>query len=128
MKTMERLRRWARGLKRDVVALWLAAGDPRVPLAAKLVAAVTAAYALSPIDLIPDFIPVLGLLDDLILVPAGIWLALRLIPESVMSDLRRVAGERIARAPASWTGAAVIVALWIATVLLLGRWLWSRIA
>ena len=68
------------------------------------------------------------MVDDLILVPAGIWLALRLIPESVMSDLRRAAGERIARAPASWTGAAVIVALWIATVLLLGRWLWSRIA
>ena len=122
---MDRLRHWARGLKRDVVALWLAAGDARVPFAAKLVAAVTAAYALSPIDLIPDFIPVLGLVDDLILVPAGIWLALRLIPAPVMDDLRRAAGERIARAPKSWTGAIVIVALWIAAALLLGRWLWG---
>ena len=66
-----RLRQWARELKRDVVALWLATGDPRVPFVAKLVAAATAAYALSPIDLIPDFIPVLGLLDDLMLLPAG---------------------------------------------------------
>ena len=121
MAIMDRLRQWARELKRDVVALWLATRDPRVPFVAKLVAAATAAYALSPIDLIPDFIPVLGLLDDLILLPAGIWLALRLIPPDVMTDLRRAAGERIARAPASWTGAAVIVLLWMAVAVWAGR-------
>lgn len=126
MVLIDRLRGWARTLKRDVVALWLATGDPRVPFLAKAVAAVTAAYALSPIDLIPDFIPVLGLLDDLILVPSGIWLALRLIPPPVMDDLRRAAGERIARAPASWTGAVVIVALWLAAAIFAGRWLWGR--
>lgn len=127
MDRIDRLRQWARGLKRDVVALWLAAGDPRVPFLAKLVATATAAYALSPIDLIPDFIPVLGLLDDLILLPAGIWLALRLIPPEVMTDLRRIAGERIARAPSSWTGAAVVVLLWIAAAVVTGRWLWSAL-
>lgn len=128
MSAMDSLRAWARALKRDVVALWLAAGDPRVPFLAKAVAAATAAYALSPIDLIPDFIPVLGLLDDLILVPGGIWLALRLIPPRVMDDLRRAAGERIARAPASWTGAVVIVALWLLAAVFAGRWLWERVA
>lgn len=127
MTRVDGLRQWARGLKRDVVALWLASGDPRVPFVAKLVAAATAAYALSPIDLIPDFIPVLGLLDDLILLPAGIWLALRLIPPDVMTDLRRIAGERIARAPSSWTGAAVIVFLWIAAAVVTGRWLWGAL-
>ena len=85
---LEPLKRWARALKRDVIALWLAARDPRVPLAAKLVAGAVAAYALSPIDLIPDFIPVLGYLDDLLIVPAGIWLALRLIPAELMAELR----------------------------------------
>ena len=127
MTTVDRLRQWARELKRDVVALWLATGDPRVPFAAKLVAAITAAYALSPIDLIPDFIPVLGLLDDLILLPAGIWLALRLIPPDVMTDLRRAAGERLARAPSSWTGGVVIVLLWMAVAVWAGRWLLDEI-
>ena len=72
---LDRLKNWARQLKRDVVALWIAARDPRTPWLAKLVAAAVAGYALSPIDLIPDFIPVLGYLDDLLIVPAGIALA-----------------------------------------------------
>ena len=93
-EAVERLKGWARALKRDVVALWLAARDPRTPLAAKLVAGAVAAYALSPIDLIPDFIPVLGYLDDLLLVPAGIWLAVRLIPEELLAELRAVAAAR----------------------------------
>ena len=75
-------------MKRDAVALALAAQDPRVPLKAKLVAVAVAAYALSPIDLIPDFIPVLGYLDDLVIVPAGILLAVRLIPPELMAEFR----------------------------------------
>jgi uncharacterized membrane protein YkvA (DUF1232 family) len=90
---MERLKAWARALKRDVVALWLAARDPRTPLAAKLLAGVVAAYALSPIDLIPDFIPVLGYLDDLLLVPAGIWLVVRLIPAELLAEFRAAAAR-----------------------------------
>ena len=78
--TMERLKVWARNLKRDMIALWLAARDPRVPWYVKALSAAVAAYALFPIDLIPDFIPILGYLDDLLIVPFGIWAAVKLSP------------------------------------------------
>jgi uncharacterized membrane protein YkvA (DUF1232 family) len=120
---IERLKRWARNLKRDVVALWLAARDARTPLAAKVVAGLVAAYALSPIDLIPDFIPVIGYLDDLLIVPAGIWLALRLIPPDLMAELRAAAEAR--ERPRSLAGAAFVVVLWLGAVALFG-WLWLR--
>lgn len=103
---------WARDIKRDILALWFAARDKRTPLAAKLIAGAVAAYALSPIDLIPDFIPVLGYLDDLILVPLGIAVAVRLIPAPLMTDFRRLASSRAAR-PRSLFAAAAIVALWV---------------
>ena len=90
---IERLKDWARAIRRDVIALWLAVRDPRVPWYAKAVAAAVAAYALSPIDLIPDFIPVLGYLDDLLIVPLGIMAAVRLIPTPVMSELREKAAH-----------------------------------
>ena len=111
----ERWRAWARSLFRDVMALWLAARDPRVPLAARALAALVAAYALSPIDLIPDFIPVLGLLDDLVLLPCGLWLVLRLIPPATMADLRARAAQ-ISR-HRSRAGAASILMLWLAAAL-----------
>ncbi|MBO9669461.1 MAG: DUF1232 domain-containing protein [Sphingobium sp.] len=104
------LREWARTLKREVVALRLAARDPRVPLAAKILAGFVAAYALSPIDLIPDFIPVLGYLDDLLIVPLGIWLALRMIPSDLMAEFRAAATDR-ARPTSYWAASAVVV-LW----------------
>lgn len=107
-----RLGAWARALKRDVVALHLAARDPRTPLAARIVAVVVLAYALSPLDLIPDFIPVLGQLDDVILVPLGIWLVVRMIPREVFADARARAQDAD-RPPASLTGAVAILALWI---------------
>ena len=107
-----RLRHWARLLKRETTLLWLAARDPRTPLSAKLVAGFVAAYALSPIDLIPDFIPVLGLLDDLLLVPAGIWLALRLIPGELRDDLRALAEVTPWPGPAR-SAVAVMIAIWI---------------
>jgi len=118
---VERLKAWARGLKRDVVALWLAARDPRTPLGAKLLAGLVAAYALSPIDLIPDFIPVLGYLDDLLLVPAGIWLAVRLIPAELLAEFRAAAEAR--ERPRSLAGAAVVAAVWLALAGL-AVWLW----
>lgn len=110
-----RLRDWARCLKRDVVALWLAARDRRVPLLPKLLAGAVAAYALSPIDLIPDFIPIVGYLDDLLIVPAGIWLAVGLIPAPLLAELRASAEARSAR-PTSRAAAAVIVLIWIAAL------------
>jgi uncharacterized membrane protein YkvA (DUF1232 family) len=112
---MARVKARARQIKTDVVAISLAAGDPRVPWHAKLLAAGVAAYALSPIDLIPDFIPVLGYLDDVILVPLGILLVVRLIPPGVMAELRAEALARSER-PTSKVGAAVIVAIWIAAL------------
>ncbi|MDE2595732.1 MAG: DUF1232 domain-containing protein [Sphingomonadales bacterium] len=118
------IRRWAAALKRDVGVLWLAARDPEVPLAAKLLAGAVAAYALSPIDLIPDFIPVLGYLDDLLIVPLGVWAALRLIPPVTVDRLRTEAAAR-GRAPRSRIGAAVIVLLWLAALWLGWRW-WTR--
>ena len=114
---IDALKAWVRSIKRDIVALWLAARDPRVPWYAKVVAAAVAAYALSPIDLIPDFIPVVGYLDDLIIVPLGILLAVRLIPPDLMGELRLAA---IARSrPTSRAGSALIVALWVMSAALL---------
>jgi uncharacterized membrane protein YkvA (DUF1232 family) len=107
------LRNWARGIKRDVVALWIAARDPRVPWYAKMAAGAVAAYALSPIDLIPDFIPVLGYLDDIIIVPLGILLAVRLIPTALMDEFRQEAIRRESR-PKSYFGMVAIAVIWLA--------------
>jgi uncharacterized membrane protein YkvA (DUF1232 family) len=114
------LRDWARKLKRDVIALWLAARDPRVPRHAKLLAGALAAYALSPIDLIPDFIPLLGYLDDLLIVPAGIWLVVKLIPAPLMTELRERASRQMR--PTSYAGLAFIALVWIALAAL-AAWL-----
>lgn len=108
---------WARDLKRDVVALWIASRDRRTPFAAKLVAGTVAAYALSPIDLIPDVIPVLGQLDDLLIVPLGIMLALRLIPPSLIQEFRVAALSR--SRPRSSIAAATVIGIWILGAVLL---------
>ena len=116
-----RLRAWASSIRRDVYALYLAGRDPRVPGYAKLVAVCVAGYALSPIDLIPDFIPVLGLLDDLIIVPLGIWFAVRMIPEEVFAELR-VAAEQVA-GRSSIAAAVVIAFIWLLAMVLTGCWI-----
>jgi uncharacterized membrane protein YkvA (DUF1232 family) len=111
-----RLRRWAGALQRDVLALWFAYRDPRTPRIAKLLAMLIVGYALSPIDLIPDFVPVLGYLDELLLLPGAIYLAVRLVPEPVMRDSRaRAAAWVDARnaAPRSYLAAAIIVLIWL---------------
>ncbi len=112
---VERLRGWARSIKRDVHALYLSARDPRVPWYAKAVALAVAAYALSPIDLIPDFIPVLGYLDELIILPLGILLAVRLIPPAVFAEHRATATTTPVQA--SRGAAVVIIAIWIGLAL-----------
>jgi len=121
----DRLKQWARSVKRDAVAVSIAARDPRVPWYAKVVAAMTAAYALSPIDLIPDFIPVIGYLDDLVIVPFGIAVTVRLIPDGLMQEFRAEAARREAR-PVSVVGALFIVTLWCAAVTLAGLWLYRH--
>jgi len=114
---LDGLKRRARHLKAELYALYLAYRDPRVPWYARLFAAGVVAYAISPIDLIPDFIPVLGYLDDLILVPLGIVLVLRMIPPEVMADCRERAKEvsREGRRT-SWVAAGVIVGIWLLVV------------
>lgn len=117
---IDRLRQWAKAIKRDVLVLWLAASDPRVPWYAKVIAGAVAAYALSPVDLIPDFIPVLGYVDDLLIVPAGILLAIKLMPPNLVDELRERATE-IERRPKSRGGMIAIVLIWIAAA---GLCLW----
>jgi uncharacterized membrane protein YkvA (DUF1232 family) len=124
---LARAKQWARTIKRDVLALWIAARDPRVPWHAKALAAMVAAYALSPIDLIPDFIPVLGYLDDLVIVPLGILLVLWLVPAALMTEFR-VQAAALAERPRSTTAAIIIVLLWIALAALTGWWLWRAFA
>src|ERR1051325_10495104 len=113
---MEKWKQWAHLIKCDAHALYLAARDPRVPWYAKAIAVAVAAYALSPIDLIPDFVPVLGYLDDLVIVPAGIALVIRLIPAPIMAEHRQLASAAQAK-PISRAGAVAIVVIWIGTFL-----------
>ena len=110
---LARLKDWARLIRRDVVALWLSARDPRVPFWIKVLAALVAAYALSPLDLIPDFIPVLGYLDEIILLPLAIIGLVKLIDPAIMAEHRATAAA-LAEKPVSKSGALLIVAIWIA--------------
>jgi uncharacterized membrane protein YkvA (DUF1232 family) len=120
-------KRRAKELKTEVAALYLALKDPRVSKATKLALLCIVAYALSPIDLIPDFIPVLGYLDDLILIPLGIMLVMRFIPEGVMAECRARAQQKGGETKTiGWIGAAIIVVLWLLTALLVGTYLKNR--
>jgi len=124
VQVLNRLKNWARVLRRDLHATWLAARDPRVPWHAKAVALFVTAYAFSPIDLIPDFVPVLGYLDDLIIVPMGLWLAIRLIPPDILKECR-AAAELAIKEPVSKAGAVIMVSVWL--ILLVGAaWLFYR--
>ncbi|MCE0489409.1 DUF1232 domain-containing protein [Pantoea sp. Mb-10] len=113
-----RLRRWARLIKRDVLTLWFACRDPRTSWWFKLLAFGVVAYALSPIDLIPDFIPVLGLLDDAIIVPLGVIILLRLLPREIRissaerAEVQRARGKKII----SRSGLAIVVLMWLAAI------------
>jgi uncharacterized membrane protein YkvA (DUF1232 family) len=114
---ISKLKGRAAALKREAYALYIAARDPRVPWYAKVVMGLVLAYAFSPIDLIPDFIPVLGYLDDLIIVPLGIALVLRMIPAQVMTDARKQAEELSQQGkPVSRVGAIIIIAIWVIIV------------
>ncbi|HET9664798.1 MAG TPA: DUF1232 domain-containing protein [Burkholderiales bacterium] len=119
------IKAWASRLKADVLALWFCYRHPGTPLIAKVVAAAVVAYAFSPIDLIPDFIPVVGYLDDALLVPLGVWLAIRLIPAPVMAECRVQAAHWLdARKPnpRNRLAAAVIVVMWLLLLWLAWRW------
>lgn len=117
------LKTWARALKTEVLAVYFAARDPAAPWAWRLLALAVAAYALSPIDLIPDFIPLLGYLDDLILLPLGLWLVIRLMPPAVMARARQRA-EQLLQKPRSWAAAAAVLLVWLALAALAAHWAW----
>jgi len=116
---LSRIKIWAQNLKRDSHAVYLASRDPRVPWHAKVVAVAVAAYALSPIDLIPDFIPVVGYLDDFVIVPLGIWLVVSLIPDQVMTECRARADE-VGQRPLSRAGMIAIIVAWIVAAMIFG--------
>jgi uncharacterized membrane protein YkvA (DUF1232 family) len=113
---MHNLKDWAKSLKRDVNALTIAIRKPECPLSAKLVAGATIAYALSPIDLIPDCIPILGMLDDLIIVPLGITAAIRLLPPGLMDQCRKEAEEMEKQKKNNWKAAVFIGLVWAGTM------------
>lgn len=132
MSAVRRLEGRARQLKTETYALYLAYRDPRVPWYAKVVAAAVVAYAFSPIDLVPDFIPVLGYLDDLVLVPLGIALALKMIPHEVLERCRERARaeldqDKAAGRPVNWLAAGIIIGLWLVVAALLVVLMWRAI-
>lgn len=116
MSKFQKIKNWAKELKRDVLVLWFALKNPDTPFLAKAVAFVTVAYALSPIDLIPDFIPVLGYIDDIILIPILVWITLKLVPDDVMIQSRQQAQEWLTlnqSKPKSYLGLAIVLAIWL---------------
>src|SRR5438046_2643301 len=123
MKVAPKLKEQASRLRREIHALWLAYSDPRTPWSARLLIVCIIAYALSPIDLIPDPIPIIGHLDDLILLPLGLALAIRMIPDSVMADCRERARQVSLDEPLhwKWMGAAFVVIVWLLIAMLMWR-------
>lgn len=125
---MKSWREKARRLRTEVHALYLALRDPRVPWYAKALAGMIVAYALSPVDLLPDFIPVLGYVDDLLLIPAGILLTRRLIPVEVLEECRQRAKSEPITSKSKWVAAAIIIFIWLVVVYLVIRFIWEIVS
>jgi len=125
---LKKIKTKAARLKLEVVALYFAARDPRTPWYAKVLIAGVVAYALSPIDLIPDPIPILGYLDDLVLLPLGIWLATRMIPASTLQDCRARAASANLQLPRNWWAATVIILLWLAALMMIARFVIEKLS
>jgi len=122
---VQRFRESARAAKRDVLDVYLVARDSRVPWPVKVLVAAVAAYALSPIDLVPDFIPVMGYPDDLLIVPLDILAVVKLVPAEVLAELRKDADLSLVARPRSWAGAVVIILVWLVLTAIVVRWLTS---
>ncbi|HMN36440.1 MAG TPA: YkvA family protein [Hyphomicrobium sp.] len=122
---LEKLRAFAKSLKSEIAVLASALADPRTPFAARALGVAVVAYAVSPIDLIPDFIPVVGFLDELVLLPLALWAIRRMIPGQVLAEHRAKIGPGTRLAP-SRTAAGVIVAIWAIALVAAGRWAWNR--
>lgn len=126
MGLLDSTRAWARRIKRDALTLWFARSHPATPWYAKALGGFVVAYALSPIDLIPDFIPVLGYVDDVILLPVLIWLTVRMLPHEVLAESREAAERWLSQRgsrPRSLMGAAAIILIWLTTAVVLAFWM-----
>jgi uncharacterized membrane protein YkvA (DUF1232 family) len=121
MSVLSSVKNQAKQLKQHTLTVYFAARDPRMPILVRALAVLVAAYALSPIDLIPDFVPLLGYLDDLVLVPLGVALVVRLTPPAVLESAR-VKAQQAANKPVSYAAAVFIVALWLFVLWVVGRW------
>ena len=122
LSTLQKLKTWAKNLKKQLLVLYLAYRDERVSWYAKLFTMLVVAYAFSPIDFIPDFIPILGYLDDVILVPLGVSLALKLIPKEVLEDCKKKVEERQTTSkPKNWVTGVIIIAIWILVFIWVGK-------
>ena len=126
MSFLASIKQRARAIKADALALYFAARHPATPWYAKLAAVLIVAYAFSPVDLVPDFIPVLGYLDEVILLPLCIVLVLKLVPDEVMAECRQSAAG-VMKKPVNWMAGAVIVAIWLGLAALFGAWLYGRL-
>ncbi len=125
---MKTWREKTKQLKNELHAIYLAYRDRRTPWYAKALIALIVAYALSPIDLIPDFIPVLGYLDDLLIVPGGIYLALKMIPKGVMAECREKARTEPLSSKERWAGAVIVILIWLLALYLIGRLIWRIVS
>ncbi len=122
---LEKLKIWARKLKTEIYALYIACQDPRTPWYAKISAICVVGYAFSPIDLIPDFIPILGFLDDALLLPIGIWLVVKMIPPPVLEESREKARlQQLEEKPKNWIAAGFIFLIWLSLAFLTGVFFW----
>ena len=124
-KMFKRLKKWVEEVKKDIAVLWLASKDERTPNGAHLMCSLVLAYVLSPIDLIPDFIPVIGYLDDVFIIALGIKLAIKWIPAELLAEFR-VKAKEITRMPKSYTGAFIILATWVAFIAFIIIWLTEK--
>lgn len=121
---IKRLKQFAQQMKKQIQSLYLASRDPRTPFAAKCLIVIVVAYALSPVDLIPDFIPVLGYLDDLLLLPAGIYLSIKLIPEPLWQEFQTQAEQRHLNLPKNRRAAVVVGLIWFGGIVAAGYVIW----
>lgn len=125
MSVISNWKQRAKLLKNEIKSLYIAYRDPRVPWYAKVFMAAVIGYAISPIDLIPDFIPVLGYLDDLIIVPAGIYVAIKMIPRGIMDECREKAASNPLSNRAKWVVAGIIILIWILVIFLVVKFIWQ---
>lgn len=121
------IKRKAKQLKMETLTVYYASRDPRLPIHVKILAILIAAYALSPIDLIPDFIPIIGLLDDVIIIPLGLALIIKLTPPHIM-EAAKLKSKQAENRPTSYTSAVIVITIWLSILYIFGHWFYDAIS